>query len=221
MSRARKIFLCFCGLCLTAVGGVGLSGATFTAQKANPSNTFTAASSFCADIGLHSVTADRDTYVDEGNATTPNGGASQMLVRSRNGGPKNARTLVGFSLPTKPSSCSVTQATLKLSAATGSSTGRTIEAALPSSGWTEAGATWNNQPSGTVAGTSVTVTSGAGLKTWTVTSQVQGMYSGTYQNNGFRIKDQTEDNSNTSLTQTYATRDQSVDPKPTLEVTFG
>jgi hypothetical protein len=199
-------------------GGVGLSGASFTAQKANPSNTFTAASSFCTDIGLHSVTADRDTYVDQNSVTTATGGTgTTMNVQSRNSS-RNQRALVGFTLPTKPSSCSVTAATLKLTDST-SDSGRSIDVLQisPSATWSETAVTWNTQPATT--GTAATSSSLSGNQSWTVTSQVQAMYGSTGPNNGFLLKDQTE-SSSSAKTQVYSTREAATN-KPTLEVTFG
>lgn len=218
MSRARKIFLGVSGLCLIATGGVGLSGASFSAQKANPANTFTAATSFCTNPGLQSVTADRDSWADQNSPTTNNGTATAMTVRSR-GGSRNGRALVGFTLPTKPTGCSVTLATLKLNA-TSSSSGRTIEAyqVSPSASWTEVGVTWNNQPAST--STAATSASGAGARSWTVTSQAQALYSSGSPNNGFLLKDQSEDAGGAGAAQTYSTRD-AASNKPTLEVTFG
>ena len=85
MTRARKLIVSARALCLMAIGGVGLSSASFTSQSANPSNTFTAATNFCTDTSLHSVTANRDTYVDQTSASTATGGtATTMNVQSRN-----------------------------------------------------------------------------------------------------------------------------------------
>jgi hypothetical protein len=222
MRRPRNLLLCLAALTLGAIAGVGLSGASFSAQKANPANTFTAATSFCTSPGLQSVTADRDTYVDQNSPTTATGGtASTMSILTK--GNKNQRVLVGFTLPTKPSGCSVTLAKLKLTATTPSDAGRTIEAyqISPSATWNETTVTWsgtNGQPA--ITGSPATTTSSAtGLQTWTVTSLVQGMYGSANANNGFLLKDQVEDSS-PSKSQTYSTRDASSN-KPTLEVTFG
>jgi hypothetical protein len=65
------------------------------------------------------------------------------------------------------------------------SNGRTIEAYQISANWVENTVTWANQPATT--GTPVTSASGTGWRTWTVTTQVQAMYSGS--NYGFLLKD--------------------------------
>lgn len=219
MSRALKIVLGLCALCLVAVSGVGLSNASFSSLKANPNNTFTAATNFCTDLGLHTVTANRDTYVDQNSASTATGGVgTTMNVQSRNSN-RNQRALVGFTLPTKPSTCSVTAATLKLTAPSTGDSGRTLEASQvsPAATWAETTVTWNSQPATT--GTAATTASGTGLRSWTVTSQVQAMYTSASPNNGFLVKDQTE-SSSSAKTQVYSTRE-ATSNKPTLEVTFG
>jgi hypothetical protein len=219
MRRLRKPLLCCLALALGAIGSVGLSAASFSAQKTNPSNTFTAATNFCTDTDVHTVTANRDTYVDQNSAATATGGsATAMNVQSRNSN-RNQRVLVAFTLPSKPSTCSVATATLKLNAPTTGDTGRTLEALQisPGASWSETTVTWNTQPATT--GTAATTTSGTGTRSWTVTSQVQAMYGSTDPNNGFLVKDQSEGN-NPAKTQIYSTRE-AASNKPTLEVTFG
>ena len=217
MSRARRIFLGLGGVCLIATGGVGLSGASFSAQKANPANTFTAAASFCTSSGNQTITADKDTFLDQSNAaSTTNGGSPAMTVRSRSNS-RNAYAVVGFTLPTKPSGCSVTSATLKVFA-TSAETPRTIEAYRVTSSWTEAGANWNNSPTFTTPAT--TSAAGTGLRSWTVTTQVQALYGSSNPNSGFLLKDQSNDAGGNGQTQTYSTRE-AASNKPTLEVTFG
>ena len=81
MTRVWKLALAVAALCTIAVGGVGLSNASFTSRKANPANVFTAATSFCTSPGLQSVTSNRDSWVDQTNATTNNGTATTITVR--------------------------------------------------------------------------------------------------------------------------------------------
>jgi hypothetical protein len=82
----------------------------------------------------------------------------------------------------------VDTATLRLFAASPSSSQRTLEVFRLDGSWTESAVTWDNAP-GTI-GDSVTTTSGSGYREWDVATLVQAMYSGT--NNGFLIKDATE-----------------------------
>ena len=125
--RAVAVIGVMAGLVVISVLGVGFSSATFHAQSANPTNTFTAATSFCSGTTTQTVTADRDTYVDQNSPNSTAGGSTSLIVNSKSN--KNERTLVGFTLPSKPVGCSVTSATLKLTA-TGSDSGRTL-ASLP------------------------------------------------------------------------------------------
>jgi hypothetical protein len=221
MRRSRRLAIAAGALCLIAIGGVGLSSATFSARSANPNSTFTAAADFCTNPGLQTVNSDRDTWVDENAPTVTNGSGTTMNVRSQNNG-RNRRSLVGFTLPSTPSGCSVTAATLKL-VATSVTSGRTIQALQisPSATWTEAGANWTNQPATT--GTAATTASGSatGTRTWTITTQVQAMYGSTNANNGFLIRDATEGTSS-GPAQAYATRDNGTAAnRPVLEITFG
>ena len=81
-------------------------------------------------------------------------------------------------------------------------------------GWTESGLTWSSQPATT--GTTTTAITGGGWVTWSVTSQVAGMYAAG--NHGLRIKDTVEDTGATS-TNKYSSREGS-DP-PELVVQWG
>lgn len=214
MRRSLVVLGAMAGLVLISVIGVGFSSATFHAQRANPANTFTAATSFCSGTSTQTVTAGRDTYVDQSTSTSTGGTGTTMIVNSKSN--KNERVLVGFTLPSKPTGCSVTSATLKLTA-TASDSGRTLQAfqISPAATWTETGATWANQPATT--GTAATTTSGTGLRQWTVTSQVLAMYGSSNPNNGFLVRDQTED---ANATQTFSSREASAN-KPQLTITFG
>lgn len=175
---------------LGAVSGsmVGWTSALFSSTTANPANSFTAAASFCSTPGSQTVGANRDTYVRQDQATNNFGTANDLYVQSRDGS-RNRRTLLYMPLPSKPSGCLVSSATLRLNAATVTS-GRTIEAFRAATSWTETGVTWNTQPA--TVGSAATSDSGStiGWKEWNVTAQVELMYSGT--NNGFVLKDAIE-----------------------------
>jgi hypothetical protein len=196
-----------------AAAGVGWSGASFSATSVNSDNAFAAASSFC-DGGSQTVTANKDAYVDQALPTLNFGTGSTLLVQPG----LNLlvqRTLVQFDLPSVPSFCSVTGATLRLFA-NSAANGRTIQAFRANTSWTETGVTWNNQPGTT--GSAATSSSGAGLRSWDVTSQVQTMYSGT--NNGFVVRDSNE--ASALAQQQYQSREGTpASQDPELEVVFG
>ena len=164
--------------------------------------------------GSQTVNSDADAYVRQDSATNNFGTATTVDVKADTGG-KIRRSLVHFALPSVPQYCSVTAAHLRLFASTGV-TGRTLGAYQAAASWTETGVTWNNQPATT--GSAVTVASVATNSTvdWTVTSQVQALYSGT--NTGFIVKDQSETTGTTS--QSFSTRE-AASNKPQLVITFG
>ncbi|MDQ3320009.1 MAG: DNRLRE domain-containing protein [Actinomycetota bacterium] len=90
--------------------------------------------------------------------------------------------------------------------------------AVPNSAaWTENGVTWANQPSTTGAAANATSTGAAGFMEWTVTSQVQSMYSGS--NHGFKVRDATEDAAAGPM-RSFRSREAGSTP-PELVVTFG
>jgi hypothetical protein len=197
--------------------GAGLSGASFSDQTQNPSNTFTAAASFCSGPGSQTVAASADTYVAQGSPTQNFGTASDLFVQSKSGVPaQNRRTLVRFNLPSIPAGCKVTSSELRLFA-TAAVSGRTIDAYRANGAWAETGVRWDNQPAtiGSPAGTS----SGTGWRTWSVTQQVLDMY-GTV-NNGFVVRDSSED-SGEGPEQKYQAREGTPDSQdPQLVVTWG
>lgn len=151
--------------------------------------------------GSATAKATADTYVRE-NAPSNNSGATVDLV-VRAGVGTNHRSLVTFTLPAIPSGCSLSSATLQVYA-TVSASGRTIQAFQVNRSWTETDVTWNNQPPTTGTAATSPSLSTAGWQTWTVTTLVQAMYSGT--NNGFLLSDQTE-GSDPPKTQTYQSRE--------------
>lgn len=204
-------------LLLLAALGTATSGASFSAQSANPGNSFSAAASFCSNPSTQTVTASKDTYVFQDSPNDNFGTSSDLFAQSKSDA-SNRRTLVGFNLPAIPADCSVTDAKLRLFS-TAAVTGRTIEAYRAGASWTEGTATWNNQPATT--GAAATSASGAGWREWAVTSQVQAMYGPGPNNNGFLVRDQSED-APESPEQKYQSRQGSPDSQdPQLVVTFG
>lgn len=204
MARFATRTLLAIALLAVAVQLVAFSGAAFTATSQNPGNAFTAASSFCTP-GSQTVTATRDSYVDQTvlSANSNFGTGGSLLVRSVLLG--NRRALVGFNLPTIPAHCSVTGSTLRLFA-TAAASGRTIEAARAAAPWGETTVTWNNQPATT--GSAATSSAGTGWRSWAVTAQVQAMYAGA--NDGFVVRDASE-SAVVGAQQTYQSREATPD----------
>jgi hypothetical protein len=195
-----------------AIGLVGWTSGAFSSADANAGNSFEAAATFGCTPGDATVVATADAWVYELNPTQ-NGGTDMFLaIQSKKN--EDVRTLVNFSLPAIPTGCSMTAATLSLNAISASGT-RTIEAFQAASAWTETGVTWSNQPLTT--GTAATSSSGLGVRTWSVTTQVQAMYAGS--NNGFLLRDSVEDTNGSGFVQAYNSRESS-SGRPTLTVAY-
>jgi hypothetical protein len=206
-------------LVLAAVGLVaGTAGgayAAFSSTTGTTSQSFTAAASFGCSAGSQTVTADLDTYVEQQNPTTSYGSSTVLQVKSWKHGAnsRNIRTLIRFALPSVPSGCTVTGATMTLSTSAGT-TGRTLQAFRAAAAWTES-TTWTTQPATT--GTASTTSSVAsGNVTFNVLTQAQAHYSGT--NTGFLVRDSVEDGANVG--QSFDSRE-ATSNRPTLTVSWG
>jgi hypothetical protein len=95
--------------------------------------------------------------------------------------------------------------------------GRSLQAIRLSGTWNEGGVNWGSQPSTTGAAATAASRSTAGHVEWTVTSQVQAMYTGT--NTGFLIRDAIENGG--GVEQSFNSREKGTDNPPELVVTFG
>jgi hypothetical protein len=210
------------GLLVLVAWVVGMAGtltvqgtvARFSDTTANTGNSFTTMATFpCTAPGNQTVTSTADSAVAE-PAPTMNFGSDANVFGVRSASTGDARSFLTFALPAIPNRCVVTGATLRVYTSVGV-TGRTIQAHRVSGAWTENGITWDNQPGTT--GSPVNAPSVAsGWVTWSVTSMVQAMYSGT--NQGFRLRDSVE-NSSTVRDQAMHPRENTNDPQ--LVVTFG
>lgn len=129
-----------------------------------------------------------DSWIDQGSSSSNKGTDSTLKVMSKSG--SNLRALVRFDLPDLAEGCAVSSATLRLNA-TSSRSGRTLQAIRVAAPWTENAVTWGNQPATT--GTPATTSSGSGWRTWTVTQQVNAMYTANAEH-GFLVRDANENN---------------------------
>ena len=152
-----------------------------------------------------------DSWVLESSPANNFANDSILKVDSKSGG--NARALVRFNLPAIPAGCEVASATLRLYASSYKD-GRTLQALAVGSAWVENVVTWGNQPG--TSGAAATTTSGFGLREWTVTTQVQAMYTGA--NNGFLVRDASE--SQGGFDQGFHSREKGTDNPPKLVITF-
>lgn len=124
-----------------------------------------------------------------------------------------AHALVRFPLPAIPTGCQVSSVKLRLYASTAAPS-RTLRAIPIATAWSETSVVWNNRPGAT--GTAASTTSGAGWRQWSVTSQVNAMYTGA--NHGFLIRDANESSSGNE--QLFTSRENTT-TSPQLIVTFG
>jgi CSLREA domain-containing protein len=161
------------------------------------------------------VGADRDSWVLQSAAGSNFGTDSNLKVDSKSGS-NNARALVRFNLPAIPAGCQVSNVKLRLYASSYKS-GRTLQALRLNQNWNESAVTWSNQPTTTGSAATAPSPSSSGYVEWTVTSQVQSMYSGS--NHGFQIRDATENGSGNE--QSFHSREKAPDNPPQLVVTFG
>jgi hypothetical protein len=166
----------------------------------------------CVDSGVHTYQAVGDSWIQQDNATSNNGTDTLLDVKAN--ATKNRRALVNFSLPTLPTDCSLTAATLRMYLST-TGGARTMNAYQASSSWTETGVTWNNQPTTTGSAASAATGSAGSWTAWTVTSIVQAQLAGT--NYGFLIQDSNEASGN--IAQSYMSRENTNVPE--LQLTFG
>lgn len=205
------------GLAVALVLAQNTAGAAFTTTTGNAADQVSSAASFCATPGSTTLNPSADTSSYQTQATTNYGANTSIGTVSANNG--NARSFVRFPLPALGSFCTVTAATLRLYA-NAVAAGRTIDVyrvdpAAPV--WTEGGLTWNNQP--LPAGTAVSTASlnAVGWQQWTVTGEVQTLYTGT--NNGFYIRDSVDNMSPGSATQQWDSKEGT--NKPQLLITWG
>jgi hypothetical protein len=150
------------------------------------------ATSFCTNPDNATVTATADSHVDQGSPTSVGGGTDSYVVVTPQVGSVR-RVYVRFDpLPTVPSGCTVTTATLRLFAES-QVAGRTLGAyrADPSvAAWTEAALNWNSKPAALGTAATAVMPNSDQYVSWTVTSQVKDLY--TLGNNGFVVRDQDE-----------------------------
>jgi large repetitive protein len=197
--------------------GTGTTFSAFSGSTSSPGNTFAAAASFggCSSAGTVTASANIDSWIDQASPGN-NFGNDQILKLKRETGSKANRALVRFNLPAVPSGCTVTGAALRLYAAS-ASTGRTMQALRIAASWAESGASgvkWSTQPGTT--GTAATTSSVSGWNQWTVTAQVQSMYS--VANHGFMVKFDVETNPVAEMQ--FHARNKG-EQHPELRITFG
>jgi CSLREA domain-containing protein len=156
------------------------------------------------------VLADFDSWISESVPGANFGSDSILKVKSLPSA--NQRALVHFTLPSIPPGCKVVGATLRLYSPAAVE-GRTLEALRLASGWSEFGATWDNQPE--TAGPAATTQSGREFREWDVLEQTRDMYA--FDDHGFLIRDAAEGESGE---QSFHSSEKGIDRPPELILIF-
>jgi len=179
---------------------------------------FSLALALPASAATVSLLPTADTYVINNNADT-NFGTLDTAYISYMAGPLYARTLLKFDLSSIPTGSVVNSATLSLNLASYGTTNTVqIGTYFANGAWTEAGATWTNQPAvGDVVKTQLVNFSTP--QTWDVLPAVQAWVAGTKTNDGLVIK--TAEGAGATVTDGYWTREATQSSNaPTLVVDY-
>jgi hypothetical protein len=196
---------------LTAALAQQPSRSAFSAVTGTSGSSVTAAAEFCGQPPSV-VTATADTSVAQARDDSTAWNLTSLYVWAKNN--DNVRALVRFSLPSRPTGCVLTAATLQVYNAVPVS-GRVIEVWRmdPATPWTEAAVRWATTPPTAGSAVTSTTTSTVGFQSWTVTSLVAAQYANG--NNGFLMKDSIETGVGSTM-QTYSSREGTQPPNLTL-----
>ena len=163
-----------------------------------------------------------DTYADGAAPLTAQGTATTLHVRTQ--ALRNKRTFVRFDV----ASCSIPAvARLKTSSfnlvlTTAPASSRTYDVHAVTAAWTEAALTWLAQPAtaGTATASVATGTTGGVTLVTNVMADVSTYVTGAATNNGWRVKDRTEDALST-VESRFGSRENAMVPRrPSLVVTY-
>ena len=171
-------------------------------------------SNYAARAVLASV-ADAEVREDDANDNRSTG--SDFDVKSEVGGIR--RGFIRFDVTIVPATATVNTARVSLFLSEAPIASRTIELQRSDAAWVESTITWNSQPgaTGTIV-TAVTGTTALLRNTWTVTADVASFLTGALTNDGWRLRDQSEDDDDGS---SYRTKEHSVSAeKPQLLVFY-
>jgi len=163
-----------------------------------------------------------DAFVSGYHPSTNYGSSSHLIVRSWSSGP--AHTYIRFDLSNIPPGSKITSATLNLYMYDAPSSSRKLWCHVITMSWTEAGITWNSQPSVSPTGFSPVYTGMSNDKwlSWNVKSSVQNFVAkdtSSYQANyGWQISDGDEGSS--AIEETYFNSKEASSNKPYLEVNY-
>jgi hypothetical protein len=206
---------------LTVVLSQNTTGAVFTGQTADTGNQVTANSDFCSAPGRVDTLPTTgyptvDTGIYQTQATTNYSTTTTIGTISSTGAV--ARSLIKFTLMSKPSGCVVASAVLTMRVANGTA-GSTITVFRAAAAWNPTTVTWNTDP-GIVAGSGTSTASAVSgtVIQWNVATQVTALYAGP--DYGFEVRDAAEGvGNNTQLFDSMEAT--TVANRPQLVITWG
>jgi hypothetical protein len=147
---------------------------------------FAALWSASGEAATYTVTADRDSWINEASTAQNNGTVTTVRATASSTNTSRTRAVIGFTLPTIPSNETITAVSLKLFVTTTGTKAVTVNRLTGS--WTETGVTWANFNAAFNATAEATFTpSAAGSVSVDVTALVQGWKAGTFTNNGLGL----------------------------------
>ena len=217
---ARAAAMLACGVALAAPLSAGAAALSMTSQHVTTTAT-------CALVSYpKTATYSIDSFVDQGNVTANNGTNNNISLQSQS--TKNRRGYVRFDPSTclfaPPTGAVVRSAILRLDEAGALPAAcRTYDVFRNTSAWAETTITWTNQPAGTTVNqpptAQRTASQDVGSPTtcanhtasayvaWDVTADVSAFLAGTATNDGWMIRDDTEDSA-TAYKVNFTARDQ-------------
>jgi hypothetical protein len=210
------------GFCIVAVALV--AGAVARAAPLTTTSAQLLARTVVGAVPISTCTLapNADTYADAGAPLTAQGSATTLHVRSQL--VLNKRTYLRFDV----ASCSIPAvarlktSSLNLVVTTAPASSRTYDIHSVTAAWTEAALTWLAQPAvaGAATASVATGTTGGATLTTDVMADVSTYVTGAATNNGWRVKDRTEDAVSSVETQFGARENGTAAQRPTLVVTY-
>ena len=168
------------------------------------------------------LTPSADAALDRATQGTNYGGVGFLSVRSQSGN-NQRRSIARFDIASCniPAGALVRSASLKLTVTTASGSNRTYGAHRVTQSWVESTVTYQNQPSFTATATSTVATGVAPASlSWSVLSDVSAFVAGTATNNGWLVKDATE-NAGTAVETIFGSREHATPAsRPTLVIGY-
>jgi hypothetical protein len=204
-------------LAFAALGAAITAGAALAAGMAVQSARLTVVTSATSvPVAECVLTATADTYAAEVTPSSNFGSDTGLAARSEL--LANERTFVRFTIGTCgiPTGARIRSATLELTVSAAPDESRTYGVHRVSETWGEPTLAWTNQPA--AAGTTATaVVDATGVAAWDVQADVAAFVAGTAANEGWMLRDQTED---AVLAHAVAFGSGESSTPPTLRITY-